>query len=185
MSVRIKSSSGHHIVFCRDRRSLGSHANPTGVLVGHTEGVAYVSPKGDGRYVVSNGKDQTMRLWDLRKMRSYSEWEAMPKRSYGLSPNWDYRSVCRPSLLGRRATFGYHLRLYVHRNGRYRTPRYDAHPKNCSVMAYRGHHVLRTLIRCHFSPQETTGASYLYSGSSDGRIHVCSRLHPLLGAAIT
>lgn len=39
-------------------------------------------------------------------------------------------------------------------------------------MAYRGHQVFRTLIRCHFSPQETTGGNYLYTGSSDGRIHV-------------
>jgi DDB1- and CUL4-associated factor 11 len=39
-------------------------------------------------------------------------------------------------------------------------------------MTYRGHSVLRTLIRCHFSPLETTGQQYLYSGSADGRIHV-------------
>lgn len=41
-------------------------------------------------------------------------------------------------------------------------------------MTYRGHHVLRTLIRCHFSPVETTGNKYLYSGSSDGRVHIWS-----------
>lgn len=34
-----------------------------------------------------------MRLWDLRKMRSHSEWEAMPNRSYGLGTSWDYRLV--------------------------------------------------------------------------------------------
>jgi hypothetical protein len=39
-------------------------------------------------------------------------------------------------------------------------------------MTYRGHAVLRTLIRCHFSPAETTGGQYIYSGSADGRIHV-------------
>lgn len=44
-------------------------------------------------------------------------------------------------------------------------------------MTYRGHSILRTLIRCHFSPMETTGAQYLYSGSADGKIHVitCTR----------
>ena len=56
----------------------------------------------------------------------------------------------------------------------YMKPRYNAHPKDCSVMTYRGHAVLRTLIRCHFSPAETTGGQYLYSGSADGRIHVCT-----------
>ncbi len=39
-------------------------------------------------------------------------------------------------------------------------------------MSYRGHTVLRTLIRCHFSPAETTGSQYIYSGSADGVIHV-------------
>jgi WD40 repeat protein len=44
-----------------DRRSLGDsgrHARPSGHLVGHTEGITYVAPKGDGRFVLSNGKDQ-------------------------------------------------------------------------------------------------------------------------------
>jgi hypothetical protein len=44
-------------------------------------------------------------------------------------------------------------------------------------MTYRGHQVLQTLIRCHFSPAETTGSQYLYSGSSDGRIHVSNLAH--------
>lgn len=41
-------------------------------------------------------------------------------------------------------------------------------------MTYRGHAVLRTLIRCHFSPIATTGQRYVYTGSSDGRIHIYS-----------
>lgn len=156
----------------RDRRSLGASAKPAGVLIGHTEGITYVSPKGDGRYVVSNGKDQTMRLWDLRKMRSHSDWEALPDRSYGLGGHWDYRFVLLHPLSMNSETTDTTI---VSRNGRYRKPRYDAHPKDCSVMAYRGHHVFRTLIRCHFSPEESTGGSYLYTGSSDGRIHVSVR----------
>jgi WD repeat-containing protein 23 len=75
-----------------DRRSLGARAKPAGVLVGHTEGITYVSPKGDGRYVISNGKDQTMRLWDLRKMRSHGEWAALAPTKYGV-PDYDYRFV--------------------------------------------------------------------------------------------
>lgn len=95
--MSVSSNLGVHLHrICRDRRSLGSQAKPAGVLVGHTEGVTYVSPKGDGRYVVSNGKDQTMRLWDLRKMRSHSEWEEMPRRHYGRNQIWDYRSVRHP-----------------------------------------------------------------------------------------
>jgi len=41
-------------------------------------------------------------------------------------------------------------------------------------MTFRGHAVLRTLIRCHFSPAATTGSSYIYSGSADGKIHIWS-----------
>lgn len=41
-------------------------------------------------------------------------------------------------------------------------------------MTYRGHAVLKTLIRCHFSPSATTGQKYIYSGSADGRIHIWS-----------
>jgi len=132
-----------------DRRSLGASQKPSGVLVGHTEGITYVSAKGDGRYVISNGKDQSLRLWDLRKMRSNTEFEGMEHDAYRLD-QFDYR--------------------YPH----YPRPKYDAHPQDCSVMTYRGHSVLRTLIRCHFSPGETTGGQYLYSGSADGRIHIWS-----------
>jgi len=39
-------------------------------------------------------------------------------------------------------------------------------------MTYTGHMVMQTLIRCHFSPEATTGQRYIYSGSYDGRIHI-------------
>ena len=58
------------------------------------------------------------------------------------------------------------------RYGHYPKPKYRAHPNDCSVMTYRGHAVLQTLIRCNFSPAETTGCKYIYSGSADGKIHV-------------
>lgn len=117
------------------------------MLIGHTEGITYVSAKGDGRYVISNGKDQILRLWDLRMMRSNSDFESVAKQHYGV-PHFDYRAESYPQ------------------------PRHKAHPLDCSVMKFTGHEVLRTLIRCHFSPAETTGQQYIYSGSSDGRIHV-------------
>lgn len=62
------------------------------MLVGHTEGITYVSAKGDGRYIISNGKDQAARLWDLRKMRSSAEFDDINRenRSYGI-PHFDYR----------------------------------------------------------------------------------------------
>ncbi|KAI0319054.1 WD40-repeat-containing domain protein [Amylostereum chailletii] len=143
------SASDDTFVKVWDRRSLGSSQRPSGVLIGHTEGITNVSAKGDGRYIISNGKDQALRLWDLRKMRSNEEYEAVADKQYGI-PSYDYRYSYYPK------------------------PRYAAHPKDCSVMTYRGHSVMQTLIRCHFSPAETTGSQYIYSGSSDGRVHIWS-----------
>lgn len=39
-----------------------------------------------------------------------------------------------------------------------------------SVMTYRGHGVLHTLIRCRFSPEFSTGQRFIYSGCSTGKI---------------
>lgn len=78
--------------------------------MGHTEGITYVSAKvsleigfsvidnlilpsqGDGRYVISNGKDQAMRLWDLRNMRNNAEFETFQHKRYG-QKGFDYRLV--------------------------------------------------------------------------------------------
>lgn len=54
----------------------------------------------------------------------------------------------------------------------YPGPDIPRHPNDCSVTTYTGHRVLKTLIRCHFSPPSSTGQQYLYSGSEDGRIHI-------------
>lgn len=68
--------------------------------------------------------------------------------------------------------FPYSISFLAHRYSYYPRPKVKAHPQDCSVMTYRGHSVMSTLIRCHFSPAETTGSQYIYSGSADGRIHV-------------
>lgn len=46
------------------------------------------------------------------------------------------------------------------------------HPNDCSLVTFRGHRVLSTLIRCHFSPAGSTDGRYIYSGSHDGKIYV-------------
>jgi len=130
-----------------DRRQLSNSANSAvGVLVGHSDGITCVSSKGDGRYLISNGKDQTCKLWDIRKMQSASERiPQIPKTSH----IWDYRYEAAPSR---------HARVI--------------HPNDMSLMTYTGHHVLQTLIRCYFSPIHTTGQQYIYSGSQDGIIYI-------------
>ena len=43
-------------------------------------------------------------------------------------------------------------------------------PGDTSLMTYRGHSVLQTLIRCHFSPAFSTGQRYIYTGCAAGRV---------------
>ncbi|KAI6801823.1 WD40 repeat-like protein, partial [Hortaea werneckii] len=128
-----------------DRRSLAS-MRPAGMFLGHTEGVTYIDSKGDGRYVISNGKDQTCKLWDLRKMISTDVGERINPQDY--TTNFDYRF------------------------SPYDTEDHVPHQHDCSLVTFRGHRVLKTLIRCHFSPPGSTDGRYIYSGSHDGKIYV-------------
>jgi WD repeat-containing protein 23 len=63
---------------------------PTSVFVGHVEGVAHLDSKGDGRYFISNGKDQAVKLWDMRAARSSEEAARLPREGVP-SFHWDYR----------------------------------------------------------------------------------------------
>lgn len=128
-----------------DRRSMGD-GREAGALVGHTEGLTYIDSKGDGRYVLSNAKDQTMKLWDLRNMMTTDRFDKIRPEAY--TNHFDYRFD------------GYDEEEYV------------AHPHDCSAVTFRGHKVLKTLIRCHFSPAGSTDGRYVYSGSYDGSVYI-------------
>ncbi|KAJ5548981.1 hypothetical protein N7513_006215 [Penicillium frequentans] len=128
-----------------DRRSMGD-GREAGVFMGHTEGLTYVDSKGDGRYVLSNGKDQTMKLWDLRKMMTTAKFDTIDPNDY--TTGFDYRFQPYPD------------------------DYYEPHEHDCSVVTFRGHRVLKTLIRCHFSPPGSTNSRYVYTGSEDGKIYV-------------
>ncbi|KAL9600624.1 MAG: hypothetical protein Q9219_003057 [cf. Caloplaca sp. 3 TL-2023] len=139
------SGSDDALIKVWDRRSMGD-SREAGVFVGHTEGLTYVDSKGDGRYVLSNGKDQTMKLWDLRKMVSTDK--APKHRHKRYSTSFDYRFMAYPER------------------------EYEPHPDDCSLVTFRGHRVLKTLIRCHFSPPGSTDSRYVYSGSEDGSVYI-------------
>ncbi|KAI4956128.1 hypothetical protein J4E91_000338 [Alternaria rosae] len=128
-----------------DRRSMGD-GREAGVFLGHTEGLTYVDSKGDGRYVLSNGKDQTAKLWDLRKMMSKEKADRIDPNAY--TNRFEYRSNA------------------------YDFDDYRPHPHDCSLVTFRGHKVLKTLIRCHFSPPGSTDSRYVYSGSYDGSVYI-------------
>eukprot|EP00961_Rhodomonas_salina_P057103 767700-Rhodomonas_salina.2 len=61
--------------------------------------------------------------------------------------------------------------------------------QDASVMTFGQHVVAKTLVRCAFSPLETTAQRYVYSGSSDGGVYVYDTLtgrlagRPLMGHA--
>lgn len=128
-----------------DRRSIGE-GRAAGVFLGHTEGLTYVDSKGDGRYIISNGKDQTAKLWDLRKVISTEDAETIRIDRY--TNNFEYRMH----------QFDYDS--------------WRKHPHDCSLVTFRGHQVLKTLIRCHFSPPGSTDSRYVYSGSYDGKVYI-------------
>eukprot|EP00271_Cylindrocystis_brebissonii_P003415 TRINITY_DN14373_c0_g1_i1.p1 TRINITY_DN14373_c0_g1~~TRINITY_DN14373_c0_g1_i1.p1 ORF type:complete len:674 (-),score=99.36 TRINITY_DN14373_c0_g1_i1:561-2582(-) len=140
--------SGSDDNFCKvwDRRALSS-GKPAGVLVGHLEGITHICSKGDGRHLISNSKDQTVKLWDIRTMMDQAEHKRPVWK--GRRSHWDYRMMEYPA---------------SRRNRR--------HPQDRSLLTYRGHRVLQTLIRAYFSPMHTTGQRYIYTGSSEGNVHI-------------
>lgn len=141
--------SGGDDALCKvwDRRTLREDSpQPVGVLSGHRDGITFIDSKGDARYLISNSKDQTIKLWDIRKFSPKEGLEA--SRMAVIQQNWDYRWQQVP----KRALKKHKL------------------PGDTSLMTYRGHGVLHTLIRCRFSPSFTTGQQYVYSGCSTGKV---------------
>ena len=130
-----------------DRRcGEGKVHRAQGMLPGHTEGLTYISPKGDGRYFISNGKDQKCKLWDIRSMCSST---SVIKKGRVPRFYWDYRWQPYPG-----------------------NPDKVKHPHDRSIATFTGHKVLQTLIRCRWSPSETTGQRYIFSGSQCGSLFV-------------
>ena len=141
------SGSDDYTIKVWDRRSLQDR-RCAGAFLGHTEGLTYVDSKGDGRYVLSNSKDQTMKLWDLRRMMTNDQYE-----NYDMSrvqgTGFDYRG-----------------------EDDYDEDDFVPHDSDCSVVTFRGHKVLKTLIRCHFGPSNSTNSRYVYTGSRDGSVYI-------------
>jgi WD repeat-containing protein 23 len=153
-----------HIIFsagddglCKvwDRRCL-SEANPrpVGTLAGHKDGITFIDTKGDGRYLITNSKDQTIKLWDIRQF-SQRDGIAATLGEVQRQP-WDYRWQDVPKRVTRDAL----VKL----------------PGDSSVMTYAGHLVKHTLLRARFSPPATTGQRYIYTACAKGRVVVYDAL---------
>jgi len=134
-----------------DRRLLSNASSePVGTLAGHQDGITFIDSMGDARYLLSNSKDQSIKLWDLR---CFSSNEAINNVKQVVSgQQWDYRWEGVPRQMFRKQ------KLTI--------------PGDSSVFTYTGHTVLNTLIRARFSPLHSTGNRYIYSGCSTGRYFV-------------
>ncbi|KAK3576381.1 hypothetical protein CHS0354_018929 [Potamilus streckersoni] len=130
-----------------DRRTLQeSHPVPVGMFAGHSDGITYIDSKGDARYLISNSKDQTIKLWDIRCFSTSEGIEATKKTV--AKQRWDYRWQQVPRKLNRKNKL----------------------QGDSSIMTYRGHSVLHTLIRCRFSPEFSTSQRFIYSGCATGSV---------------
>jgi len=142
----IYSGSDDSLIKVWDRREF---TKCKGVLPGHLHGITYIDSKQDGNYLISNSKDQTIKLWDIRHMSNANT----------------------TSNMGRESTFEYNS-FHGYRQFEALNQRRIQHKDDQSIMTYRGHKVLQTLIRCRFSPRFSTGQKYIYSGSFDGSVYV-------------
>jgi DDB1- and CUL4-associated factor 11 len=121
---------------------------PTGYLPGHLGGIT--SLHANDHLITSNSKDQTVKMWDLRKsLVSSVDDSASDRQFFNSIFQFDYRfEPFRKYLLPIR-------------------PSYDS-----SVLTLRGHSVSQTLIKAYFSPPLNSDKKYIYSGSSDGLIYI-------------
>ena len=50
--------------------------------------MTHLDPKGDGRYLISNCKDQTIKLWDMRNMMEPRQYNPKLIREQELAFRW-------------------------------------------------------------------------------------------------
>ncbi|CAM9525754.1 unnamed protein product, partial [Chrysoparadoxa australica] len=146
-SQTLLSGSDDCLIRVWDTRTESS----VGALLGHGAGLTCVTARGDGYHFLTNSKDQSMKLWDIRV--GLTEPSAKELRATAASGSrWDYRWE---QAIG---------------------PLRGLHSRSCSaladrsVMTFTGHRIFQTLVRCYFSPQHSTAQRFAVSGSQDGRV---------------
>uniref|UniRef100_A0A6B2EIZ4 Putative wd-repeat protein n=1 Tax=Phlebotomus kandelakii TaxID=1109342 RepID=A0A6B2EIZ4_9DIPT len=141
------AASDDGIIRIYDRRSMAVKTRGSvGMFVGHLDGVTSIDVKNDGRYFITNSKDQTIKLWDVRVTSKESQIQEFAAGKRDAFRDWDYRwNTVPPSYYKVNELAG-----------------------DTSVMTYRGHRVFKSLIRAKFSPARTTGQRYIYTGCGTG-----------------
>uniref|UniRef100_A0AC34QJQ8 WD repeat-containing protein 23 n=1 Tax=Panagrolaimus sp. JU765 TaxID=591449 RepID=A0AC34QJQ8_9BILA len=141
----ILSSGDDGLINMWDRRTMDmfGEGKPVCQFAGHRDGVTFIDSRKDNRYFLTNSKDQTIKVWDVRLPSSKEGIEAT-KRAVR-SQNWDYRWQYTPV-------------------SNFKTSNL---PGDSSILTLRGHSVLHTLIRARFSPDHT-GKRFIYTGCARG-----------------
>ena len=129
-----------------DRRCLNTSKPDlsVGLFIGHFDGITYIDSRNDGRHFLTNSKDQSIKIWDIRRTSPKSR-----ENRHNISFGWDYRWDSVPR--------------------EFYNPQRDLEG-DASIMTYRGHRVTKSLIRARFSPAETTGQRFIYTGCGTGRV---------------
>ncbi|EJD75284.1 hypothetical protein LOAG_17541 [Loa loa] len=130
-----------------DTRLVGSTNLPVGVFAGHRDGITYIDCHGNDRYILTNSKDQTVKIWDLRRFSS-SDAEKVTLNAVRRQ-RWDYRYQQIPPVFQSVGPL----------------------QGDGSLLTFRGHSVQHTLIRAKFSPEQT-GFRFVYTGSTEGNLYI-------------
>lgn len=135
-----------------------------GGFSGHLHGLTCVTahPDGNGIHLLSNSKDQSLKLWDVRRMISPADVRNHARTLMSQQQDLDYRWQ-RFSRSALRASASRAM------NG--------GRMNDQSIATFTGHQITQTLIRCEFSPLHTTNSRYAISGSADGSIFIYDLLH--------
>ena len=121
-----------------DKRLLGDESHQAvGKFFGHNSGITSIDITDNCTYIASNGKDQWIKLWDVRKMNPPSVYSKINRKSI----DYDYR------------------------NTKWDKSKEFIHEADNSIYTFRGHTTHFTHIKWSFSPQAWTDQRFIACGS--------------------
>ena len=156
------SGSDDNVIRLWDVR-MGGNNGCVGSLTSHECGITSLDSHSNGFHLVSNSKDQTCRLWDMR-IFDRDKSKNSHSRRYA---NWDYRYMEVPRKLQKK------IQSINAKNDDSTLKEFQG----SSLLVMTNHTVKNTLIRCSFSPSHTTGERYVVSGDFYGNIYVYDTLN--------
>ena len=139
------------------------------------------------RYLASNSKDQSIKLWDLRRFSDTDDTlkgavQVVRERA---NRGWDYRWT-----LLIQNSLSWHDNVQVAEGpgqsqvpGDGRQECDDIHRPQCAADPHQVRHrvydvtcVYYDPLRCHFSPMANTGQKFIYTGCAKGRVVIYDML---------